>query len=177
MKIKMMIFAILTAILIFSCTPEIDDDYIRIDFSNLSQFCLYNTDSSDVVLVKVNYQGHPSRNGVFLEDTIHTENVLYFRPDENSNWIYRYTFRPDSDIFAAKREGNDVFFIQNANTDTFYYKINVLTGFAVDTLENIDYISSLSISHTDSLDSLFILNLDNFKPYGQWKDEIINLYR
>jgi len=177
MKIKVVLFTVFASILFFSCTPEIEDDYVRIEFSNLNQFCLYNTDSSDVVLVKVNYQGHPSRNGVSLEDTVYTENVLFFRPDVNSNWIYRYTFRPDSDIFAAKREGNNVFFVQNAKQDTFYYRIDVLAGLVEDSLESIDYISTLTVSHTDSLDSLFILSLNKFKSYRQWKDEIINLYR
>jgi hypothetical protein len=170
-KVLMLTSAIL--LLIISCTPEIEDDYVRIDFSDNTEYCVYDSDSTDAVLVKVRYYAHPTRNRVVLGDTVYTENALFFRPDAGSYWVFRHTFAPDSEIFAAKRVINDIFFIQN---DTVYLKADIKSG-NVENLDTLEYLSPIIVSDLDSAGAVYINNLGRYKKYRQWKDEIINIYR
>ena len=186
MKLKMMIFAILTAIVIFSCTPEIEDDSVRIDFSRNNQYLQYYSDTT-AVLVKAHYHASPSRNGVFLEDkdTTFTANALFFRTSAVSPWTHHYTFGSDSNMYAAKRDGSKLYFRYD---DTLLYIIDLKypagsnpDSVIITEFDTLLYPEALSSVATDSTDIEYIDSLNNsakwYKPYGQWKDEIINLYR
>ena len=186
MKIKMMIFAILTAILIFSCTPEIDDDYLSINFSNNTRYLQYYSDTT-AVLVKANYYAAPSRNGVFLEDndTTFTANSLFFRTSAVSPWTHHYTFGADSNMQAVKRDGSKLYF-RYADTLLYVLDLRYPAGSYPDSVKISEYDSLLypnilTSINTDSTDIEYIDSLNGsakwYKPYGQWKDEIINLYR
>jgi hypothetical protein len=169
---KLLLFTSALFVLI-SCTPEIEDDYVRIDFADNTEFCMYDSDSTDAVLVKVRYFAHPTRNGVDLGDTVYTENTLFFRPDAGSYWVHRHTFAPDSNIFAAKRSINDIYFVQN---DTLYIRLDIKTGTAL-VLDSLDYISPIVVSDPDSASADYITGLNSYKKYRSFKDGIINIYR
>jgi len=186
MKIKMILFAIFTAIMIFSCTPEIEDDYLKINFSNNTQYSQYYSDTT-AVLVKANYYAAPSRNGVFLADadTSFTANALFFRTSAESPWTHHYTFGSDSNIHAVKRDGSRLYFRFD---DTLLYILDLRfpagsypDSVKISEFDPLLYPNILTAISTDSTDVDYIDSLNNsakwYKPYSQWKDEIINLYR
>jgi hypothetical protein len=173
--------AVISAILIFiSCTPELEDDYIRIDFKNLSRYQRYYSDTS-MVLVKVNYSAVLSRNSVPVEDTVYTANALYYRAGDNNPWIYYCRFGNDSNITAVKRDRSRLYFKYQ---DTLLYSVNLLLpadSVYASEFSSSEFPDTLSYIGTDSVSTSYIDSLNSvakwYKPYRQWKDEIINLYR
>ncbi len=180
MKLKIYLTAVLTFLILMSCTPELDDDYIRIDFSKNSQYQRFYLDTS-AVLVKVNYYAALSRNSVFIQDTIFTANALYYRSGDLNPWIYYYTFGKDSNLTAVKRIGSRIYFRYQ---DSLLYSVNLLMPADSTSLTAFDpilYPDTLVWVSTDEADIDYIDSLNNsakwYKPYSQWQDEIINLYR
>ena len=174
MILKILIIVIATAFF-YSCTPDIDDDFVRLDFTNRTEYRNHASDSTDAAFVKVKYHAYPTRNGVFLGDTTYTENVL-FAKREGELWKYIATLHPDSGLFVAKREGDVLFFVSEGNGDSLFFTADISTS-SVDTLDNFDYFSGLEFSFCDSTSAAAIDGLRMFKTYRRWQDEIINLYR
>ncbi len=165
----------LTAILIYSCTPDIEDDFVRLEFSNRTEYRLHASDSTDAAFVKVKYHAYPTRNGIFLGDTTYTENVL-FAKRQGELWKHIATLDPDSGLFTAKREGDVMFFVAEGTLDSLFFTVDIETS-VIDTLESFDYFSGLEFVFCDSAATAAIDGLSMFKTYRRWQDEIINLYR
>ncbi len=180
MNVRLLILlTVITAILI-SCTPEMEDDYLRIDFNNRNEYQRFYSDTS-AVLVKVKYSAALSRNSIHIEDTIYTANAFYYRAGDDRPWVYYYLFGNDSNITAVKRDRSRFWFKYQ---DSLLYSLNLLEprdsvkisefipAEFPDILEYAD-IDPVSITYIDSLNSA----AKWYKPYQQWKDEIINFYR
>lgn len=174
MKIRLSVFLIIAA-LFLSCTPEIEDDYVRLEFSDNTDFMLYSSDSSDAALVKVNYYASPSRNGVNLGDTIYTANVLFGKRNDEG-WRYVNTLSSDSFLTVVKRTGEIFSFAAENMGDTLFYSVDLETG-ELDTLAEYGYFSALEFDTCDSTSTAAIKSLSMYKTYSQWKDAMINLYR
>ncbi len=175
MKLKIYI-AVLTAVLVLmSCTPELEDDYVRIDFSDNTEFRLYGPDTSYAAHVKVNYHAFPSRNGVSLGEVTYTGNVL-FGKKTGEIWRYVNTLNSDSFLTVVKRTGEMIYLSVENNEDTLFYSADIITGL-VSELTEFDSTAALEYGQCDSISAEAIKSLRKYKPYNQWKDEIINLYR
>ena len=174
MKFKLPVLCIIVLIL-FSCTPDIEDDYVNLEFSDNTEFRLYSSDSSYAAHVKVNYYASPSRNGVNLGDTTYTANVLYSKRIGES-WRYVNTSISDSLLTVVDRTGETFFFAAERTDDTLFYSADLETA-VIDTLSEIQYFSSLEFDLCDSTSTVEIKNLNMFKTYSQWKDAMVNLYR
>ncbi|MGD9707835.1 MAG: hypothetical protein AB7V07_09265 [Candidatus Delongbacteria bacterium] len=180
MNIRLLIILTMISTIFISCTPEMEDDYLRIDFNNRNEYQRFYSDTS-AVLVKVKYSAALSRNSIHIEDTTYTANALYYRPGDDKPWVYYYLFGNDSNITAVKRDGSRFWFRYQ---DSLLYSLNLLepqdsVDIAVfipadfpDTLAYVE-IDSVSIIYIDSLNS----SAKWYKTYKQWKDEIINYYR
>lgn len=174
MKIRLSAF-IFVVLVLLSCTPEIEDDFVDIEFSDNTEFMLYGSDSSDAALVKVNYYASPSRNGINLGDTTYTANVLFGRRT-GEGWRCVDTLSCDSFLTAVKRTGEILFFAAENTDDTLFYSVDLETG-ELETLTELTYFSELDFELCDSTSTAAIKSLNMFKTYSQWKDAIINLYR
>lgn len=173
MKIKLTVFGIILFI-IFSCTPDIEDDYVNLEFSDNTEFRLYSSDSSDAAHVRVNYYASPSRNGVNLGDTTYTANVL-FGIRSGEDWRYVNTLDSDSFLTVVHLTGEVLFFAAENTEDTLYCSVDLETAM-IDTLTELSN-SPLDFDICDSTATAEIKNLIMFKTYSQWKDAMINLYR
>lgn len=174
MKFKLSVFFIIAA-LFLSCTPDIEDDYVNLEFSDNTEFRLYSSDSSDAALVKVNYFASPSRNGVNLGDTTYTANVLFGKKG-GEGWRYVNTLSSDSLLTVVKRSGEIFYFAAENIDDTLFYSIDLDTG-VLDTLAEYTYFTALEFDICDSTSTEAIKSLNMYKTYSQWKDALANLYR
>lgn len=180
MNIRLLMLLTVTAAIYISCTPEMEDDYLRINFADSTEYQRFYLDTS-AVLVKVKYSAALSRNSIHIEDTIYTANAFYYRAGDDKPWVYYCIFGNDSNIVAVKRDRSRFWFKYQ---DSLLYSLNLLepqdsvkiSEFVPaefpDTLAYVD-IDSVSITYIDSLNSA----AKWYKPYKQWKDEIINYYR
>lgn len=174
MKIRLTVFGIIIFVL-FSCTPDIEDDYVNLEFSDNTEYRLYSSDSSDAAHVKVNYYASPTRNGVNLGDTTYTANVVFGKRN-GEGWRYVNTLESDSFLTAVKRIGEILSFAAENADDTLYYSVD-LESTVIDTLTELSYFSALEFDLCDSTSTEAINNLYMFRTYKQWKDAMINLYR
>ncbi|MFO7811000.1 MAG: hypothetical protein R6V47_06485 [Candidatus Delongbacteria bacterium] len=173
MEQKLVIYIAILIVLI-SCTPEIEDDYIDFTFSDLTEYRLYDLENSTAALVKVNYYAHLKRNGIDLRsDTSYTENAVFGKLP-GYEWKYIGAFGTDSNFTAVKKGGDSLFF--DSGNGVEFYMVDIGAEQA-DTLENIEYFSDLEFSLCDSITREELDKKNEYKKYRYWKDSIINLYR
>ena len=180
MNVRLLILlSVITAILI-SCTPEMEDDYLRINFYNSNEYQRFYSDTS-AVLVKVKYSALLSRNGIHIGDTTYTANAFYYRTGDDRPWIYYCLFGNDSNINAVERDKSRFWFKYQ---DSLLYSLNLLEpqdSVNISEFNPADFPDTLEYVATDSVSITYIDSLNSaakwYKPYKQWKDEIINYYR
>ncbi len=180
MNVRLLILlSVITAILI-SCTPEMEDDYLRINFNNSNEYQRFYSDTS-AVLVKVKYSALLSRNGIRIDDTTYTANAFYYRTGDDRPWIYYCIFGSDSNIYAVERDKSRFWFKYQ---DSLLYSLNLLEpqdSVNISEFNPADFPDTLAYVATDSVSITYIDSLNSaakwYKPYQQWKDEIINYYR
>jgi len=187
MKMKIYLTAVLTLLILISCAPELEDDYVRIDFSKFNEYQL--SDLSDIVFSKAVYYAEMSRNGISLDTVAYTENALL-----KYNGITNYEYDEyscnlgnDSNLYAVKYDSDSLYFRKIYRQNSLVYgdtlfRIVLTNPDLTDTIltfDSIQFTSILTLSE-DSVAS-YIDSLNNsakwYKPYRQWQDEIINLYR
>ncbi|MBU4485630.1 MAG: hypothetical protein KKD38_01755 [Candidatus Delongbacteria bacterium] len=190
MKIKTIIQLFLTAVFFLACTPDIEDDYVRIDFKKNNQYQYFDSDTLDIVFTKAIYNATLSRNEVYLDSLSYTENALL---KYNGITNYKYTeyeckLSNDSNIYAVKFKSDSIYFrkifINQSSLiygDTLF-RIDLTNSSQTDTIlmfDSAQYIQILPFgndsvaNYIDSLNSI----AKWYKTYRQWQDELINLYR
>ncbi len=180
MKIKILILTVFSLLLLWSCTPEVDEDTLTIYSQNNSMYAKFDSDTI-VALVHTRYSSLPYRNGVALGDTSYSANTLFMKSFDSPNWLYLGTLDKDSDLHVAKWDAlNKVIYIKY---DTMKVYVKNLRDASLDTTI-VDtsglYPDIEDFTLTLSVDSTYMDSINNgqwYKTYRSWKDDMINIYR
>ena len=182
MKLRILILLTFSILLLWSCTPEVEEDQLTIYSQNSSTYELYESLDTNAVLVKTRYTSFPYRNEVSLGDTSHSENTLFVYEGSGGDTLYLEELNSDSNLYVAKWDnvGNEIFI---RFSDSLLYIRNVNSPDIGDTIafDHLSYPDTAIFFEANSFetDEIDIINGDNryFKTYRSWKDDMINLYR
>ncbi|MDA3884117.1 MAG: hypothetical protein PF638_00820 [Candidatus Delongbacteria bacterium] len=188
MKIKILILTAFSLLLLWSCTPEVEEDSLTIYSENNSVYAKYSSSISadpSVVLVKTRYSSFPYRNGVSLGDTSYSANTLFFQFDRETDgsliWFKSEILSNDSNVYVAKWDDiNETMHIKYDDTLVFVKNLRNASLDDTVTFNSVTYPNIESFDLTLSTDSTYIDSLNNgqwYETYRSWKDDMINLYR
>ncbi|NOR45364.1 MAG: hypothetical protein GQ534_07225 [Candidatus Delongbacteria bacterium] len=185
MKIKILILTAFSLLLLWSCTPEVDEDMLSIYSENNSVYEVYQSLDTNAVLVKTRYSSFPYRNGVSLGDTSYSANTLFIFEENGGDTLYLQNLNNDSNLYAAKWDNisNEIFIRYTEGSDTLIYIRNVNDASIGDTISfNYSAYPDTAIfveANTSEMNKIDELNGSNryYKTYQSWKDDMINLYR
>jgi len=180
MKIKILILTAFSLLLLWSCTPEVDEDMLSIYSENNSVYAKFDSDTI-VALVKTRYSSFPYRNGVSLGDTSYSANTLFMKAFDSPNWLWLGNLDNDSNLYVAKWDNlNKKIHIVYDDTLVFVKDLRNATLDTIITYSSITYPDIESFTLTLSADSTYIDSINNgqwYETYRSWKDDMINLYR
>ena len=183
MKIKILILIAFSILLLWSCTPEVEEDMLSIYSQNNSVYAKFDSDTI-VALVKTRYISEPYRNGVALGDTSYSANTLTYKKFDSPDWLPLEKLDSDSNLCVVKwddinmkihiRYNDTLVFVRNLRDKA----LNDTVGFdslTYPNTENFTFILSADSTYIDSLNGNN--SLSPYKTYRSWKDDMINLYR
>ena len=184
MKIKILILTAFSLLLLWSCTPEVEEDTLSIYSENNSVYEFYDPAGDNTLiagLVKTRYSSFPYRNEVSLGDTSYSANTLFMRTNGLTYWTAVENLSNDSNLYVAKWDNlNEIIYIRYSDTLLFVKHLNdanLDTTITFDSIAypGVEYFTSILSADSTHIDS--INNGQRYKTYRSWKDDMINLYR
>lgn len=180
MKIKLLVTSMVLVLLIWSCTPEVEDELLTIYSQNNSTYTKFDSDTI-VALIKTRYSSFPYRNGISLGDTSYFANTLFMKTFDSSNWLYLGNLDNDSNLYVARWDAvNKKIHIRYDDTLVFVKDLRNISLSDTITFNDSIYPNIEAFTLVLTADSTYIDSINNgqwYKTYRSWKDDIINLYR
>ena len=185
MKLRILIIIAFTILLLWSCTPEVEDDQLTIYSQNNSTYEVYQSLDTNAVLVRTRYTSFPIRNNVPIDTVSHSENTLFIFEENGGDTLFLQELNNDSSLYVAKWDNysNEIYLRYIMDFDTLIYIRNVNSANIGDTIpfNSTSYPDTATFveANTAETDKIDDINGDNrwFKTYRSWKDDMINIYR
>jgi len=141
MKLQLIIYSILLSIIICSCTPDIEDDYLSINFSKYNQYQYFNSEQLQIVFAKAIYNAEISRNGVSIDSVTYSQNVLL---KYNGITNHKYT------KYDCKLSNDSNLYIVKCDTDLIDFR-KILLGSSIIYSDTLFRIAFANPTQTDTI--------------------------
>ncbi len=172
-----LLFIILNASFFISCSGNVDDESLVINFSDSTKFTGYELsfDSLEYKIIagNIKYKAEVSKNKTKIKDYNYQVKAIYLE-NNNEEFTFYNSFSYDSIAYLTLIDSNSFSFRKD---DSLY-------TYLIDSLSyNITKFSEgnlIEMAELDSLESIKLKNLNSsgshYETYQKFKDRIINIY-